>query len=100
MKKIILIGIGVLFLSGCAETTALLGPALIGGHSGSITKASLNYSAGYFIEKSTGKRAFEHAMSMVQEPIQKRKEKKIKEDFTKFLKKHILSTRKQLLQNN
>ena len=100
MKKIILIGLGVLFLSGCAQTTALLGPALIGGHSGSMTKASLHYSAGYFVKKSTGKSTSEHAMSMIQEPIKIRKEKKIRKNFTKFLKEHILSTRKQLLQNN
>tara|TARA_B100001964_G_C14023389_1_gene504903 strand:+ start:446 stop:754 length:309 start_codon:yes stop_codon:yes gene_type:complete len=100
MKKVVLITLGVLFLSGCAQTTALLGPALIGGHSGSMTKASLHYSTGYLIKKSTGKSTSEHALGMIQEPIKIRKEKKIKKDFTKFLKEHILSTRKQLLQNN
>ena len=84
MKKIILIGLGVLFLSGCAETTALLGPALIGGHSGSITKASLNYSAGYFIKKSTGKRAFEHARVWYRSQYKKEKRKKLEKILPSF----------------
>ena len=100
MKKIILIGIGALFLSGCAETTALLGPVLIGGHTGSTTKAGLHYGAGYFVKKSTGKSTSEHALGMIREPIKTRKEKKIKKEVTKFLNEHILSVRKQLLQNN
>ena len=100
MKKIILIALGVLFLSGCVQTTALLGPAVIGGQSGSIYKASFHYGTGYIIKKSTGKSASEHALVLVQEPIKLRKEKKIKKDLTNLLKKHLFSTKKKLFKYN
>ena len=113
MKKIILVTLGVLLLSGCVQTTALLGPAIIGGSSGSIYKASLHYGTSYIIKESTGKTASEHAFGLLQEPIKMRKEKKIRNKLTNHLEQHIItarannlfkknifSTRKKLLGNN
>ena len=113
MKKTILITLGVLFLSGCAQTSAFLGPAIIGGQSGSIYKASLQYGTSYIIKQSTGKTTSEHALSIIREPIKLRKEEKINKNLTNTLKEHILtarlnnlvqkhifSTRKKLLGNN
>ena len=113
MKKVILIALGVLFLSGCVQTTALLGPSIIGAQSGSVYKASLQYGANYMIKKSTGKSTSEHALGLIQEPIKARKEKRIRVGLTKLLEQHILyvratnllnphifTTRKKLLKNN
>ena len=75
MKKVILIVLGVLFLSGCVQTTALLGPSIIGAHSGSVYKASLQYGANYMIKKSTGKSTSEHVLGLIQEPIKIKKER-------------------------
>lgn len=113
MKKVILIALGVLFLSGCVQTTALLGPSVIGAQSGSVYKASLQYATSYMIKKSTGKSTSEHAISLIQEPIKIRKEKRIRVGLTKLLEQHIattraanllnqhiFTTRKKLLKNN
>ena len=100
MKKVILIALGVLFLSGCAQTAALLGPSLIGAQSGSVYKASLQYGTNYIIKKSTGKSTSEHALGLIQEPIKIRKEKRIRNNLTKLLERHIFTTRKKLLKNN
>ena len=91
MKKVILIALGVLFLSGCVQTTALLGPSVIGVQSGSIYKASLQYGTNYMIKKSTGKSTSEHALGLIQKPIKARKEKRIRVGLTKLLKQHILN---------
>ena len=99
MKKVILIALGVLFLSGCIQTTALLGPSVIGAQSGSIYKASLQYGTNYMIKKSTGKSTSEHALSLIQEPIKIRKEKRIRVGLTKLLEQHILTTRATNLLN-
>ena len=99
MKKVILIALGVLFLSGCAQTAAFLGPSVIGVQSGSIYKASLQYSASYMIKKSTGKSTSEHAIGLIQEPIKIRKEKRIRVGLTKLLERHILTTRTTNLLN-
>ena len=113
MNKIILIALGVFFLSGCVQTTALLGPAVTGAQSGSIYKASLQYGTNYMIKKSTGKSTSEHALGLIQEPIKLRKEKRIRAGLTKLLEQHIsttratnllnqhiFTTRKKLLKNN
>jgi len=113
MKKIILIALGVLFLSGCVQTTALVGPSVIGVQSGSVYKASLQYGTNYMIKKSTGKSTSEHALGLIQEPIKVRKEKRIRVGLTKLLEQHIhtsrvtnllnqhiFTTRKKLLKNN
>ena len=113
MKKVILIALGVLFLNGCVQTTALLGPSVIGAQSGSVYKASLQYGTSYMIKKSTGKSTSEHALGLIQEPIKARKEKRIRVGLTKLLEQHILNvratnllnphiftTRKKLLKNN
>ena len=99
MKKVILIALGVLFLSGCVQTTALLGPSVIGVQSGSVYKASLQYGANYMIKKSTGKSPSEHALGLIQEPIKIRKEKRIRVGLTKLLEQHILTTRATNLLN-
>ena len=99
MKKVILISLGVLFLSGCAQTTALLGPSIIGAQSGSVYKASLQYGANYMIKKSTGKSTSEHALGLIQEPIKARKEKRIRVGLTKLLEQHIFTTRATNLLN-
>jgi PBP1b-binding outer membrane lipoprotein LpoB len=99
MKKVILIALGVLFLSGCVQTTALLGPSVIGVQSGSIYKASLQYGANYMIKKSTGKSTSEHVLGLIQEPIKIRKEKRIRNNLTKLLERHILTTRATNLLN-
>ena len=99
MKKTILITLGVLFLNGCVQNTALLGPAIIGGSSGSISKASLQYGTNYMIKKSTGKSTSEHALGLIQEPIKVRKEKRIRVGLTKLLEQHILTTRATNLLN-
>ena len=113
MKKVILIALGVLFLSGCAQTTALLGPSVIGAQSGSVYKASLQYGSGYMIKQYTGKSTSEHALSLIQAPIKLKKEKRIRVGLTKLLEQHIsttratnllnqhiFTTRKKLLKNN
>ena len=99
MKKVILIALGVLFLSGCAQTTALLGPSIIGAQSGSVYKASLQYGTSYMIKKSTGKSTSEHTLGLIQVPIKIRKEKRIRNNLTKLLEQHILTTRATNLLN-
>ena len=99
MKKVILIVLGVLFLSSCIQTTALLGPSVIGAQSGSIYKASLQYGTNYMIKKSTGKSTSEHALGLIQEPIKVRKEKRFRAGLTKLLEQHILTTRTTNLLN-
>ena len=99
MKKIILIGMCLLFITGCVQSSAMLGPTLTFGTSGNIYKSSLTAGTNYLIEEITGKNTGEHALSLLESPKFK-KNKKIKKRLNDLVKNHIISTRKKLLENN
>ena len=53
----------LLFLNGCIEPTAFLGPAITAGTSGNIYQASLSYGANQVIKKTTGQTPSEHVIA-------------------------------------
>ena len=55
--------LSLLFLNGCVEPTALLGPAITAGTSGNIYQASLSYGTNQVIQKATGKTPVEHVVA-------------------------------------
>ena len=55
--------LSLLFLNGCVQPTAFLGPAITAGTSGNIYQASLSYGANQAIQKTTGKTPSEHVMA-------------------------------------
>jgi len=62
-KKIVMVFLSLLFLNGCVQPTAFLGPAITAGTSGNIYQASLSYGANQAIQKTTGKTPSEHVMA-------------------------------------
>ena len=65
-----------IFLNGCVETFAILGPAstLIGG--GNVVQSSVTSAANYENKKKTGKTPIEHAVSYAKENNPERKKEK------------------------
>jgi len=61
LKKIVTLSISLLFLNGCINTTAFLGPAITTGTGGNIYQASLSYGTNRAVMKGTGKTPIEHA---------------------------------------
>ena len=55
MKKIFILTASIMFLTGCAETVALLGPAssIFGG--GNVIHSSASSAVSYGVKKKTGK---------------------------------------------
>jgi len=70
MKKILLLFLTIFFLSGCAESLALLGP---GASNGRLVQSSLNSAISYGVKKQTGKTPLEHAISYAEERNPERK---------------------------
>ena len=60
----------VLFLNGCAESLALLGP---GASNGRFVQSSLNSAISYGVKKQTGKSPLEHAIAYVEKKNPERK---------------------------
>ena len=65
LKKIITLPIVFLFLNGCIESTAFLGPAITAGTSGNIYQASLSYGTNKILIETTGKSPIEHVAELL-----------------------------------
>ena len=97
MRKILIILSSLALLSACAQSTALIGPAITIGNTGNVMQAGFSYSSNMAVKSVTGKTPGEHATSYVQE---KREKKKIRKEFVKFIELHIESVRKKLSVKN
>ena len=64
--KILSLILFFLFLNGCLQNTAFLGPAVTVASSGNIAQAGLSYSSNLAIKKITGKTPIENVKLMLQ----------------------------------
>ena len=64
MKNILLL-LCFVFLSGCFQTIAFLGPAITGASTGKIYQAGLSYGTNIIMEQATGKTTSEHMLNML-----------------------------------
>ena len=65
MKKILLLLVSFVFLSGCFQSIALLGPAIGGASTGKIYQAGLSYGTNVIMLQATGKTTSEHMMDIL-----------------------------------
>ena len=95
-KKIYsLVFISVL-LSGCIQSTALLGPGVTIATTGNVMQAGFQYGANQAIKKETGKDALTHLKDAVKDEQENQKfEKKIRN----FTQNTIERVKKKLLIN-
>jgi len=64
MKNILLL-LCFVFLSGCFQTMAFLGPAITGASTGKMYQAALSYGTNIILEQATGKTTSEHMLNML-----------------------------------
>ena len=62
MKKVIFVVIATVFLNGCFQVLALVGPAATGVASGNIYQSAISYSLSYGIKQATGKTIIENVI--------------------------------------
>ena len=65
MKNIFFILFAVIFLTGCAQNLAMLGPAISVAKTGGIQHAIVGETINYGVKNKTGKNVSEHAMSLL-----------------------------------
>ena len=94
--KIFFIFSTLVFLNGCVQSTALLGPGFTVVSTGNVMQAGLQYGANTAIKKETGKDTFEHIQDAVES---KSKEKKFKMEFMEMVEKRFKITREKLSIN-
>jgi hypothetical protein len=94
--KISLLFFSVILLSGCLQTTALLGPSMTVATTGNILQAGLQYGANTAIKKETGKDTLEHLQDVVESQS---RSSKFNEKFTDLVEKKFELTREKLKSN-
>ena len=65
MKKILLLLVSFVFLSGCFQSIALLGPAIGGASTGKVYQAALSYGTNVIMLQATGKTTTEYMLDML-----------------------------------
>ena len=94
-KKIAIILISVVLLTGCAQSTAFLGPAVTVAATGNVVQAGFTYGTNEVFKKETGKDAIQYVSSLL-EPEDKKVT--IDEDLVALVESSIKKTRQKLLQ--
>ena len=94
IKKILTyIFVGII-LSGCAQSTAMIGPAITLASSGNISQAGLTFVTNKAVEKETGM----DTVSFVSNKIEKQNSKtRLKRDFKKLVQNNFEKTREILI---
>ena len=72
MKNIFFILFAVIFLTGCAQNLAMLGPAISVAKTGGIQHAIVGETINYGVKNKTGKNVSEHAMSLLPDEVELR----------------------------
>ncbi len=86
----------LIFLSGCIQTTSLLGPGVTIATTGNVIQAGFQYGANTAIKNETGKDVLTHIKDKVDE---QNKEKKFYVQFKQLIENRIETTRQKLLSN-
>ena len=95
-KKIYFLVLISIFLSGCIQSTALLGPGVTIATTGNIMQAGLQYGANTAIKNETGKDAITHLKDAVNE---EQDSQKIEEKIRNITKNTIDKVKRKLLIN-
>ena len=70
MKNIFFVLLTFIFLTGCAQNLALLGPALSVAKTGGVHHALVGETINHGVKNKTGKNVSEHAMSLIVDDVE------------------------------
>jgi len=86
MKEVIFVIITTIFLNGCYQVVALVGPMATGATGGNVTHSALSYGLSYGVKRATGKTPIEQVISVTKE---KRAKAKKNDLLRKLLSQHF-----------
>ena len=100
-KKIVFILMSVVLLTGCAQSTAFIGPAITVVATGNIAQAGFTYGTNEVIKRETGKDTMQYVSDLLEledknllEPEDKKAT--INEDLIVLVESNIKKTRKKI----
>ena len=94
INKILIYIITGLILSGCVQSTAMIGPALTLVSTGNVSQAGVSFITNKAVKEETGM----DTVTYVSKKIEKKQaETKIRRDFKKLIETNFEKTRKKLV---
>ncbi len=94
--KIFFVILSLVILTGCIQTTSLLGPGVTVATTGNVFQAGFQYGANTALKNETGKDVMTHIKDAVD---QKHKEKEFHVKLKELLENRIEIARQKLLSN-
>ena len=89
LKKLIISAFAMLFLTGCLQNTAFLGPVITVASTGNVYQAGLSYGSSQTIKKMTGKTPTENIKSFLDSKNSTVKEEESYDEFFVLVKSQI-----------
>jgi hypothetical protein len=93
--KLSFIFFSFIYLSGCIQTTALLGPGVTVATTGNILQAGFQYGANSAIKKETG----EYPLIHIKKKVEEKNKKNFHVNLKNFIEIQIETTKKKLSFN-
>ena len=87
-------------MTGCYQSTAMVGPAITLASTGNVSQAGLAYFTNQAVKKETGMSTTEYVSTILEEKTKKNKNKKINEELMILVQTNFEETRKKLLLQN
>ena len=101
IKKITLYCCISLFLSGCFQSSAMVGPAITFASTGNVSQAGLAYFTNRAVKEETGMSTTKYVSTFLEEKTKKtKKNEKIYEELMILVQTNFEQTRKKLLLQN
>ena len=100
MKKLFLNILILLFLTGCFQNTAMIGPAMTLVSTGSTSQAFGSFLTNKAVEEETGMQAHELIVKKVEEQQLKNKDKRINKELSVMLEQNIQNKQLYILLEN
>ena len=90
-----------LFLTGCFQSTTMVGPAITLASTGNVSHAGFAYFTNKAVKKETGMTATEYVATILEENNEESdKNKKLDEDLIFLVKTNFQKTRNKILLQN
>ena len=94
INKIFIYIVTGIILSGCAQSTAMLGPALTLASTGNVSQAGITYFTNKAVEKETGM----DTVSFVSQKFEQKNSKtRLRREFKKLVETNFEKTREKLI---
>ncbi len=97
IKRILIYIASTAILSGCAQSTAMLGPAITLASTGNVSQAGITFFTNKVVEKETGM----NTVSLVSSKIEQNSSKtRIRREFKELVETNFEKTRQKLISQD